>query len=755
MKKYIYLLFLYSSITILQEIDKETLDSLPIELQNQLLNQQLDNSSETDIETENSLKKIEEDKILIFGFDFFNEESSTSAPVLDIPLQSDYLLSFNDEIELLLVGGVDRSINSRIDLSGNIVIPDIGAVNIVNLPLSVANKKISAIVSEKFVGTESFLSVRKASLRKISIVGAVNNPGTYIVNPFISLSESIKYASGLKENASIRTIVVKDYLGNSKEYDLYNLLVFGDRASDANLKNGDTVVINATSNFVEINGGVHRPMIYEYKKSDTYMDLINFALGLNKDGVEKNISSVKISDNEVSSSKINLSNKVGNYLLEEIFVGTSVVSEDKGIFIDGYGVTNGYFSVKNSFEELLNELRFSENIYPFYAIYEQKLNSGLTRTKTAFSIADPDTYKNLSLTNNSRIFFYDRDYIANYAEYSFELLANTDSNEDVNSDVEIYENNPAILSDYIQVFFADENIEIPLKGKVLPSQIFSFFEKIDNINFDNVAVITNKLSYSNAYNKVIDSDELVAISFPSEKQNLIEVEIQGEIKNPGKYIISSSTSLSDLYMLVGGLNENAFEPGISLFREDVKQKQIKAVREAKSVLTDAMIQKSNSISERGTVDIEAMLRLADLVEPTGRVAGKFYENSESSRTFLLKNGDSIFIPSISNEVVVQGEVLNSSSFIFDESMNHIDYIEAAGGFSDYADKRSVFIIKANGLSSVAGSNIFSGQIKIEPGDTIVVPRNLDQLEPLPLISMATKIIADIAFSAASLNAIQD
>ena len=85
MKKYIYLLFLYSSITILQEIDKETLDSLPIELQNQLLNQQLANSSETDIETENSLKKIEEDKILIFGFDFFNEESSTSAPVLDIP----------------------------------------------------------------------------------------------------------------------------------------------------------------------------------------------------------------------------------------------------------------------------------------------------------------------------------------------------------------------------------------------------------------------------------------------------------------------------------------------------------------------------------------------------------------------------------------------------------------------------------------------------------------------------------------------
>ena len=88
-------------------------------------------------------------------------------------------------------------------------------------------------------------------------------------------------------------------------------------------------------------------------------------------------------------------------------------------------------------------------------------------------------------------------------------------------------------------------------------------------------------------------------------------------------------------------------------------------------------------------------------------------------------------------------------------MSFRDYITAAGGFSDYADKRAVFVIKANGLSVVAGTNVFSGQVKIEPGDTIVVPRNLNQLEALPMISMATKIISDIAFSAASLNAIRD
>ena len=248
---------------------------------------------------------------------------------------------------------------------------------------------------------------------------------------------------------------------------------------------------------------------------------------------------------------------------------------------------------------------------------------------------------------------------------------------------------------------------------------------------------------------------IVAISMPSESENLIEVEVQGEIVNPGKYLVSSSTTLLDLYILGGGLRDNAFENGIQLLREEVKEKQINAIREAKSILTDSIIQKSNNVSDRGMVDIESIIKLADLVEPTGRVAGQFNQNSETTKNFTLKDGDLIVIPSLSYEVIVQGEVLNSSSFIYDESLSFKDYIEAAGGFSEYADKRAVFIIKANGLSASSGNNIFSGQVNIEPGDTIVVPRNLDQLELIPSIAMATKIIADLAFSAASLNAIQN
>ena len=88
-------------------------------------------------------------------------------------------------------------------------------------------------------------------------------------------------------------------------------------------------------------------------------------------------------------------------------------------------------------------------------------------------------------------------------------------------------------------------------------------------------------------------------------------------------------------------------------------------------------------------------------------------------------------------------------------MSFDDYIKASGGYTSFADKRSGFIIRANGEAIPASFNVFGGNTDIYPGDTIVVPRDLNQLEGLPLLSVATKIISDIAFSAASLNAISN
>ena len=62
--------------------------------------------------------------------------------------------------------------------------------------------------------------------------------------------------------------------------------------------------------------------------------------------------------------------------------------------------------------------------------------------------------------------------------------------------------------------------------------------------------------------------------------------------NP-EHILFCSSSLDDLYLLVGGFREGAFASGFML-REEVRFKQIEAMKEAKSILTDSIIQNQQS-----------------------------------------------------------------------------------------------------------------------------------------------------------------
>ncbi len=710
---------------------------------------QIENRSTGEDTSVDQQETILETESPIFGFDYIRSIPKSITATSDLPVTNDYLISVGDELRIMLTGGKESIYILEVLMDGSIFFPELGSINVFGESILDVRKTLESLVQLSYVGTEVSVSLESLAAKKINIIGAVKSPGTYIVSPFSTVISSLAYSGGFEDYASLRNILIKR---GKKEiiFDLYDFLIFGSREGDINIQQGDTILIKSTNNFIDISGAVNRPKIYEYVSNDKYSDLIDFALGLDKDGNEEEITVTVNSNNRKITKKINKNALVGNQTIEALYVGKNVSIDQKEAFVSGNAVTAGFYSAQNQdMSEFLKNLNFSSEIYPFYATYESTISGGLMKNFSSFSLSDPDSYSNLKVTNNTKLNFFDREDILNNNKEEISVVETIDEDKEGSSVEKI---NP---NDFISVSLPENSLRIPIKGKISPRQLHLFFGSSTRIDLDKVSVVTKNNSYTDVYERIFDSEELVAISMPSESENLIEVEIQGEIINPGKYLVSSSTTLLDLYVLGGGLRDSAFENGIQLLREEVKEKQINAIREAKSILTDSLIQKSNNVSDRGMVDIESILKLADLVEPTGRVAGEFSQNSKTTKNFTLKDGDLIIIPSLSYEVVVQGEVLNSSSFIYDESLSYKEYIEAAGGFSEYADKRSVFVIKANGLSASSGNNIFSGQVTIEPGDTIVVPRNLDQLELLPSIGMATKIIADIAFSAASLNAIQN
>lgn len=744
------------------------LNSLPEEIRDQILEEpdlnivEIENSLN---DTENSLndtdKENNEENIVVeepfYGYSFFKKFSDTNAPVLDIPLQADYLISFNDELELLLSGNINELYKLRVDLSGNILIPKIGSISVLNLSLSQANEKISKVVSDSYIGTSANLSVVKPSLKKISVIGSVSKPGTYLVNPFVSISEAIKYAEGLQENASLRNIKILKPDGTSNSFDLYKFLVFGDRSTDINLQNGDTVLINATSSFVEIDGEVLRPNKYEYLPTDTISDLISFAQGLTNTANDENIFINALNNSEIKSYSINKDKLIGELRLEGLNVGSTVSVLRKNVFVVGESVTSGYFDYQEGelLSDFLNRLSFSDDIYPFFFIVSQDSGAGLQTKNYNLSLADPISYENIKLSQNVNIKFFSKSEIIKFNELNDEIAP--DITEAEYKDLEELKNTLPEDKTFV-ISIGEKSLSIPLAGRITAQTLYDYFGFNIEIDSSNTSVATREKIELNAFSKPFLADDLVSITLPPRQKQTIRVSITGSIISPGIYIVPLKTTIDELYKIAGGFMDGASSKGIVLSREAIKELERKALEGAKRVIMDTVIsQQSNSLAlgNSSNVDLASFANLMSETVVTGRVTGDFSPGSISSQQTVLQDGDEIFIPSVISTVTVTGEVLNPITTGFEIDSTFDDYIEAAGGLTSFADSGAIYIIRSDGTSVRYSKGFMVKNQYPEPGDTIVIPRDYDQIQGLPLVSVATKIISDIAFAAASLNSISN
>ena len=398
------LIFLHNQ-TYGQEVIQRSALNLSDEELNEILRQgrDLNNSEISDIEIEDNLEKPDNyDEIQynddIFGYSFFLTKNETNTPILDIPLLTDYRLSFNDKLELTLVGGVNKVIPLRIDLGGSVVIPEIGKVALLNLSLSNAEKKIASLIANSYVGTSSYLSVSEASLKKISVIGAVNSPGTYVVNPFILLSEAIKYAGGLEKNGSLRNIEIISQNGESLQIDMYDFLIFGDRQSDISLNNGDTVKLNSTSNFFSLEGAVNRPKTYEYKQGDSINKLISFGLGSKRNANLNKITLNEFSSNLLISKNVELKDEVLSDI-DSLYIASIFYENDQKAKIIGSPVSDGFYDYEKgeSLSALISKLSFSSKVFPYGFILEQEeiINGNVETKLIKLSLVDRSDWKNV------------------------------------------------------------------------------------------------------------------------------------------------------------------------------------------------------------------------------------------------------------------------------------------------------------------------------------------------------------------------
>ncbi len=675
-----------------------------------------------------------------YGYEYFLSTPTSISAVGDLPLPNDYKISLNDQFTVILSGSKEDIFDLNVNLDGSILFPELGSISVIGETFQEVKAKLSNLIEQSYIGVQIDLSLKNLSAKKITIVGAVKTPGTYLVNPFSTISSALGYSGGISDVGTLRNIRLIRTNGDTFNFDLYKLLINGDRSDDITIESGDVIVIDPADQFINISGEVKRPAIYEIKENETLTDLIDFALGFTQVANKSNIN-LEVLDIQSSSIKIINVSDLGSDLDEVLSVSVNpyVSKNIASVEVSGAIKEPGFYSLTESatLEELINKLEFID-VYPWLAVLEQFDDENLVKSSILFNLKDLDTYRSVKILPNSQIYF-----------------ANINSR---NFDVSQMSRN--LIDDYVlRINHKGEIYSLPIIGKY---DVASF---VMYLGLD-MSDVENEATYISPLDNIVTKDDYRNMQFIAKKYNtvsfrapvndLITVTIEGAVDFPGTYTMNPDSVLNDLYQLVGGFKSDAFLDGIIFKRESIRARQLKSIEKSRDDLNKALLSSSQEGANLGDLDI--ILALTESIEPEnlGRISGDFSPSSKSSDATILINGDSLFVPRNPNAISILGEVLNPTAFEFIEGLSVASAIEKAGGFQNYADKKKVYVIKANGIIERASRSVFTKNVRLEPGDTIVVPRRITVNSPLlNAVLPVTSVLSDLAFSAAAIESLSN
>jgi Periplasmic protein involved in polysaccharide export len=265
-------------------------------------------------------------------------------------------------------------------------------------------------------------------------------------------------------------------------------------------------------------------------------------------------------------------------------------------------------------------------------------------------------------------------------------------------------------------------------------------------------------------------DVLAIRQVPGWKDIGASIKVSGEVVHPSTYGIQPGERLSSVLARAGGYTKNAYPYGAVLMRRDVRDIELKSqmelisrIRAEKAVLktlpegdTDQRNIKLNALSQT-----DATLTELQTHEPVGRVVVHIQKDiskwKDTATDIPMLDGDVVVIPKNPNTVLVTGQVFNPTAISLPGSRSARWYLSQAGGLTPLADRKGIFVIRADG-SVVAAKNNNSGwfsgdplSVSLRPGDTIVVPERAPKVggpnftTVLQAAQLATSVALAVAY----------
>ncbi|MFI5118165.1 MAG: SLBB domain-containing protein [Terriglobales bacterium] len=216
------------------------------------------------------------------------------------------------------------------------------------------------------------------------------------------------------------------------------------------------------------------------------------------------------------------------------------------------------------------------------------------------------------------------------------------------------------------------------------------------------------------------------------------IAVKGEVVHPGSYGIQDGEHLSSILERAGGFRAGAYPYGAILLRGQVREleekNQSEIIRRVEGQKGSLMLIQDTDPQQKQAK--EAVLQQWEITleklrdnPPQGRlvvhIASDIAHWKNTASDVEVRAGDVLMIPKRPNYVTVVGQVFNPTALTFRPGKSARWYLGQAGGPTTLANKKAIFVIRADG--SVVGSSsggFWQGNplsVALQPGDTVVVP----------------------------------
>jgi protein involved in polysaccharide export with SLBB domain len=199
--------------------------------------------------------------------------------------------------------------------------------------------------------------------------------------------------------------------------------------------------------------------------------------------------------------------------------------------------------------------------------------------------------------------------------------------------------------------------------------------------------------------------------------------------HPGRYGIERGERLSSILKRAGGFSSEGYPYAAILDRAAVREAAAKSREDMVSRIQEQGVTGPRVETMASQRERQQLVNRLKQIQPSGRmlihISPQVAKWENTIADVEVRPGDSLYIPKKPNFIMVAGQVYNPAAITFSPGKHAGWYLKQAGGPNSLANKKEIFVVRANGTVVGRGSGEWwSGSVlsaTLQPGDTIFVP----------------------------------